>query len=184
MKKALLVILTVLMVAGLCACGGGGESTTTDNNNGGGAAATGDVAAPSAGAGGYIYDSKGTKVEIDAKMEDILKGLGEPKSYFESESCAFGELDKVYTYNGFRIDTYQIDGVDYVSDIIFMDDTVATAEGLAIGDSADKAKEVYGTPAIEDNSRLVFEKDNMKLVCLLDGTTVKTIEYMTKILDE
>lgn len=174
MKKALLVILSVLMVAGLCACGSGSS----------GSQAGGNVSAPTSGAGGYVFDSKGVAVEIDAKMADIEDQLGEPKSYFESESCAFGELDKVYTYSGFRIDTYQIDGVDYVSDIIFTDDTISTPEGLAIGDSADKAKELYGTPVTEDDSRLVFEKGNMKLVCLLDGSTVKTIEYMTKILDE
>lgn len=172
MKKALLVILSVLMVAGLCACGGGSGS------------ATGDVKAPTGGAGGYIFVSNGVNVEVDAEMAPIAEALGEPKSYFESESCAFGELDKVYTYNGFRIDTYQINGVDYVSDVIFMDDTISTPEGLAIGDSVDKAKEIYGTPVIEDESRLVFEKGNMKLVCLLDGSTIKTIEYMTKILDE
>lgn len=172
MKKALIVILSVLMVAGLCACGGNS------------AGSTGEVNAPTSGAGGYIFESKGASIEIDAKMADIEAALGEPKSFFESESCAFGELDKVYTYSGFRIDTYQIDGVDYVSDVIFTDDTISTPEGLAIGDSADKAKELYGNPAIEDDSRLVFEKGNMKLVCLLDGTTVKTIEYMTKILDE
>lgn len=174
MKKALLVILSVLMAAALCACGGGKSSEGTN----------GTVSAPTGGAGGYIFDAKGVGVEIDAKMEDISDALGEPKSYFEAESCAFGELDKVYTYSGFRIDTYQIGGVDYISDVIFTDDTISTAEGLAIGDSADKAKELYGTPSAEDDSRLVFEKDNMKLVCLLDGSTVKTIEYMTKILDE
>lgn len=173
MKKILVAILAAIMAAGLCACGGGSGSTET-----------GAVSAPTSGAGGYIFESKGVKVEIDAKMADIEAALGEPKSFFESESCAFGELDKVYTYSGFRIDTYQIDGVDYVSDVIFMDDTISTPEGLAIGDSADKAKELYGTPATEDDSRLVFEKGSMKLVCLLDGTTIKTIEYMTKILDE
>ncbi|MBR3242471.1 MAG: hypothetical protein IKF90_07210 [Parasporobacterium sp.] len=176
MKKALLVILSVLMVAGLCACG---SSNSSDSNTDGAA-----VSAPTSGAGGYVFEAKGVNVEIDSKMEEILDALGEPKSYFEAESCAFGEMDKVYTYSGFRIDTYQIGGVDYVSDVIFTDDTVSTAEGLTIGDSADKAKEIYGTPVSEDDSRLVFENGNMKLVCLLDGSTVKTIEYMTKILDE
>ena len=180
MKKAILVFLAVLMAAALCACGEKTISGGGDNGGGGDQ----DVSAPSAGAGGYIFETGGVKVEIDAQMADIEEALGEPKSYFESQSCAFGELDKVYTYSGFRIDTYQINGIDYISDVIFTDDTISTPEGLAIGDSADKAKELYGEPTTEDATRLVFENGNMKLVCLLDGSSIKTIEYLTKILEE
>ena len=180
MKKFLLILLAALMVTGLCACGGG-NSSSGDNGNGGGA----EVNAPTSGAGGYIFVSNCVNVEIDTKMADIESDLGEPKSYFESQSCAFGELDKVYTYSGFRIDTYQIGGVDYNSDVIFTDDTISTPEGAAIGDSADRIKELYGDkPTSEDDMRLVYEQGSMKLVFLLEGGSVTTIEYMTKILDE
>ena len=179
MKKAILVLLAVLMAAALCACG---EKTISGGGDNGGGDQ--DVSAPSAGAGGYVFVANGVNVEIDAKMADIEASLGDPKSYFESQSCAFGELDKVYTYSGFRIDTYQINGVDYISDVIFTDDTISTPEGLAIGDSIAKAKEVYGEPTTEDGSRLVYENGKMKLVCLLEGDTIKTIEYLTKILEE
>ena len=176
MKKIVMMVLAAVLVLGLCACGG--EKVIDGGGDGG------QTSAPSGGAGGYIFESNGVKVEIDAKMADIEEGLGEPKSYFESESCAFGELDKVYTYSGFRIDTYQIDGVDYVSDVIFTDDTISTPEGVAIGDSVDKVKEVYGDPSTEDDNRLVYENGEMKLVFLLDGTTVNTVEYLTTILEE
>ncbi len=179
MKKILLVLLAALMVTGLCACGGGNPES-----NGGGDNAGADVSAPTSGAGGYIFVSDGVNVEIDTKMADIESDLGEPKSYFESQSCAFGELDKVYTYSGFRIDTYQIGGVDYISDVIFTDDTISTPEGAAIGDSADRIKELYGEPTTEDDNRLVYASGDMKLAFLLDDGTVTTIEYLTTILDE
>lgn len=176
--------MAAMMVFGLAACGS--KEITNDGNgaDAGQAAAGASVSAPASGAGGYIFETNGVKVEIDSKMADIEAALGEPKSYFEAASCAFGDMDKVYTYSGFRIDTYQIDGQDYVSDVIFMDDTVSTPEGVSIGDSADKVKEVYGTPTAEDDKRLVYENGSMKLVFLLDNGTVNTIEYLTRILEE
>lgn len=181
MKKLLVLVLALTAALALCACG---EKEITGGGDGGADKPAGtEVAAPTGGAGGYIFSSKGTKVEIDAPMEAIEKSLGEPASYFEAESCAFGELDKTYTYSGFRIDTYQIDGVDYVCDVIFTDDTITTPEGAAIGDSVDKVKEVYGEPTKEDDVRMIYSSGDMKLVFLKEGTTVKTIEYMTNKLD-
>lgn len=183
MKKIIIAAVMLTAVLALCACG---EKEIKGGKDGGTEAKTQtgtEVSAPTGGAGGYIFTSGSASVEIDAAMEPIKAALGEPISYFESESCAFGELDKVYTYSGYRIDTYQIDGVDYVCDVIFMDDTITTPEGLAIGDSADKVKEVYGEPTEEDSLRMIYSSGDMKLVFLKDGNTVKTIEYMTNKLD-
>lgn len=179
MKKILAAVLIMIAALALVACGSGKEG-----DNGGDAPNPNATAAPASPAGGYIFEADGVKVEIDSKMADIEDALGEPKSYFESESCAIGDLDKVYTYNGFRIDTYQIDGVDYVSDVVFTDDTVKTPEGAYIGDSVDDIKGMYGDPATEDDKRIVYEDGNMKLVFLVTDGRVETIEYLTKMLDE
>lgn len=175
MKKIIVLMIAVAAVISLCACGGE-KQITGDGGNGGNTA--------SGGAGGYMYETGNVKLEIDSEMSQYEDALGEPISYFESESCAIGDLDKVYTYHGFRIDTYQFDGVDYISDVIFTDDTVSTPEGASIGDSVDKIKEIYGEPTSQDNVRMVYENGNMKLVFLLDGDTVNTVEYLTKKLDE
>ncbi len=168
MKKIIVLAVAVVAALALCACGG--EKKADGGNTG--------------GAGGYLFESNGTKVEIDSEFSKVEEALGEPLSYFESESCAIGDMDKVYTYSGFRIDTYQFDGIDYVSDVIFTDDTISTPEGAAIGDSVDNVKEIYGEPTSQDDLRMVYESGNMKLVFLLDGTTVNTVEYLTKKLDE
>ena len=174
MKKIIVMVIAVLAAVALCACGG--EKQITGD---GGQAGQTEVKA----AGGYLFETNGTKIEIDSEMSKIEDALGEPISYFESESCAIGDLDKVFTYSGFRIDTYQFDGIDYISDVIFTDDTITTPEGAAIGDSVDKVKEIYGEPTSEDEQRLIYEKGEMKLVFLIDGTTVNTVEYLTKKLE-
>ncbi len=170
MKKNMLAVLLAAAMISLTACSGG---SSTD-----GAAST-----TSEGAGGYTFQANGVTVEIDAPMQEIEDGLGKPVDYFESESCAFGDLDKVYTYSGFRVDTYQLDGKDYVMDVVFTDDTVSTTEGLSIGDSASDMKDAYGDPTTEDATQAIYEKGEMKLVFLLDGDTIKTIEYLSKKLD-
>ncbi len=180
-KKFMAVILAATMIS-LAACGGNSgnaDSTNTGSTGGDGAATT----QSAGGAGGYTFATNGVNVEVDAPMANFEEGLGEPVEMFESESCAFGDLDKVYTYNGFRVDTYQVDGVDYVSDVVFMDDTVSTTEGVCIGESTAEMKEAYGEPTVEDATQAIYEKDDMKLVFLLDGETIKTIEYLTKKLD-
>ena len=135
------------------------------------------------GAGGYVFLSKDVTVEIDAEAEPILTALGEPQSTYEAPSCAFGDLDKVWTYPGYRIDTYQIGGVDYISDVIFTDDSVKTPEGLCIGNTVEDMKKVYGEPESIDSAQAVYLSGDMKLVFLLDGDVIKTIEYLNRQLE-
>lgn len=133
---------------------------------------------------GYVFFYQDIPIEIDADAEPIIGQLGESNSYFEAASCAFDGIDKMYTYNSFEIDTYPKDNRDYISAVIFKDDAVTTAEGVGIGDSADKIKEVYGGDVVEGNGTLVYEKDKVKLIFILQDGIVVSIEYRSTVLDE
>ncbi len=132
--------------------------------------------------GGYLFAANGVSVAIDAEAGPITEQLGEPVSYFESESCAFEGLDKIYTYSGFELDTYPKGGKDYVSAVVLTDDTVSTPEGIAIGDSAEKVKEAYPGEYTEICSMLRYEKDGMTLSFVIQDEEVISIEYRTNIL--
>lgn len=125
---------------------------------------------------GYVFVVSGVTVAVDADMAPILQTLGDPTSYFEAASCAFEGLDKIYTYNGFEIDTYPGQDKDLVSAVILKDDSVATAEGICIGDSMEKLLEAYGEAA-QENGMLVYEKDGMRLCFILQDDSVISIEY-------
>jgi len=133
---------------------------------------------------GYIFSYKDIFIEIDAEAEAIIMQLGEPSAYFEAPSCAFNGVDKLYTYNGFELNTYPLDGKDYVSAILFKDDTVTTMEGICIGDSVERMQEVYGDNATEENGMTVYRKDGMKLCFVVENGKITSIEYQTTILDE
>lgn len=125
---------------------------------------------------GYVFAAGGVTVEVDGDMAPILQALGEPASYFEAASCAFEGLDKIYTYNGFEIDTYPAQDKDLVSAVILKDDSVTTAEGICIGDSLEKLLEAYGE-ASQENGMLVYIKDGMKLCFILQDDSIISIEY-------
>jgi hypothetical protein len=186
------ILLTIL----LSACGSNevnrisGDVTNIASNSGPSAADTtepgtdGEPSARPSAYKGYAFVHSGITIAIDADFAPILIALGEPRSYFESESCAFEGLDKIYTYNGFEIDTYPQKDDDFVSSIVLKDDTVSTAEGLSIGASRAEMEAAYGIPRENDNGQLVYEKDGMRLCFILDGEMVISIEYQTAVLDE
>lgn len=133
---------------------------------------------------GYAFIYQDIVIEIDAEADPILAQLGEANSYFEAASCAFNGLDKMYTYSSFELDTYPVEDKDFISMILFKDDSIATAEGISIGDPVDKIIETYGEDAREENGMMVYVKDNMKLCFIIEEESVISIEYQTMVLDK
>ena len=133
---------------------------------------------------GYIFVYKDIVIEIDSPADSVLEQLGDANSYFEAPSCAFNGIDKIYTYNSFELDTYPIEGEDFISSVLFKDDTVTTMEGIGIGDSVEKLTETYGGDSIQENGMTVYCKDDMKLCFILEDDFISSIEYKTTILDE
>lgn len=137
-----------------------------------------------AAAKGYVFIYNDVAVEIDADAAPVVEGLGESVSYFEAASCAFEGLDKVYTYNGFELDTYPAGEEDRISAVVIKDDSVSTAEGVSIGDSLAKVEETYGSDGVSEGGMIVYQKDGMKLCFILQDDAVVSIEYRTTVLQE
>ncbi len=157
----------------LCACGdsGSGSSGSTGNESGEQDAGT------TAASNGYTFDVSGVTVAMNAEMAPIVDELGEADSYFESESCAFQGLDKVYTYGSVQISTYPENDVDYVYSVVLKDDTVETPEGITIGSSKDDVTAAYGDPTSQTDASLSYTKGDSILAFILDGDTVTDITY-------
>lgn len=195
MKKKI-ILAALLIAAALCGCADsaktieGSVSVKESAGDAGKEAGEGTQTAVSPGTEaeetqyrGYAFLYNGVTIEMDAEASRIVDQLGEPAAYFEAPSCAFEGIDKVYTYNSFELDTYPTDGQDYVSSVVFKDDTIATMEGVSIGDSADKMEEVYGTGWSDDNGMKVYGKDDMKLCFIFQGDKIVSIEYRSGVLD-
>ena len=151
MKKWVLV--TTLALALAVGCGGSEEGETKDNQtttqtnqNQNNEAQT----VVNHGQKGYVFEYNGVTVGIDMEAAPIIEALGEAESYFEAASCAFDGLDKTYTYSSFEIDTYEMEGKDYISCIYFRDDMVETKEGISLFMTKEDMIAVYGENYTEE----------------------------------
>lgn len=173
MRKLALLLCTTFLVGCLCVgCGGSG-----DNNNSSNTEKEQQGADNSIKADGFTFVYNGTDIIPNAKMEPIANALGEPTSYFESASCAFQGMDKVYTYGSVVINTYPESDVDYVYTIELKDDTVQTKEGIYVGASVEDVKAKYGAPAKDTGVALVYEKGTSTLNFGYEDGVVKSIVY-------
>lgn len=136
---------------------------------------------------GYIYEvsvgNKKVSITTDTDMSGVLAQLGEPVSYFESQSCAFKGLDKVYTYDHYRIETYPDGEKDVISSVVFLDDIAETTEGISIGMTKEEMESVYGTDHEEKKGMTVYTKDGKYLAFLLKDDVIQSIEYNSAVMD-
>ena len=125
----------------------------------------------------FVFVYNNTEVTPHAKMADLINGLGDPSTYEESESCYYQGLDKDYTYPGFKLRTYPLNGVDYVLNVCFVDDSVETPEGIMLGSTRDEVIAAYGTSFVEENGNTIYRLDGAELRFRFSDNGVSAIEY-------
>ena len=190
-KKCLAILIGCLLLTGLAACGE--EDVKVVNKLPGESNAEAEEETNQKDAGeeealtGYVFevDVNGTTVLMttDVKMDGILEQLGEPAGYFEAESCAFQGLDKTYTYEHFRIETYPEGETDRISSIIFLDDIEETQEGISIGMTKEDMENAYGTEYKENGSMVIYTKDGKHLSFLVKDGVIESVEYNSSVMD-
>ena len=186
MKRNLLCgLLALAMILALSACGGKEQPGSSGGGQPGQSGQTSQPAQPGqsaqpdgAGVAEYVFRSGDTVVSIDQDMAEVLAALGEPKEYFEAESCAFEGLDKTYTYSGFVITTRPDGEKDFVNSIALTDDSVTTPEGVYIGSPAADVAAAYGQSPGATDTFLPYAKGNTALNFVLSGGKVISIEYL------
>ena len=177
-RKLFCMALALVLAFSLAACGG--EKEPGEQNPGDSSAPSQQPSEAVGGSDSYVFRSGETTVAIDQDMAEVLAALGEPKRYFEAESCAFEGLDKTYTYSGFVITTRPDGDKDYVSAIALTDDSVTTPEGLYIGSSADDVAAAYGQCDTQSDTLMGYVKGGSVLNFILDGDKVISIEYLAE----
>lgn len=201
-KKCIAVVCGIVLMMGMTACSSDEEvkivekipqksteqeKETKDSDITGDTEETTALAAKTEKLTGYVYQTEGTQGEVslttDIDMATVMESLGEPISYFESASCAFQGLDKIYTYDHYRVETYPDGENDMISSIIFTDDLVETAEGLSIGMTTDDMERLYGTDYEENAGMIIYTKDGKHLKFLIEADVIISIEYASSALD-
>lgn len=172
-KRLLMTAVIMVMSVGLLACAKN-EGNTANNNEP-------QSQSQKQEEKGYVFESGGTVIEVDTKVDIYTSKLGEPKGgYYEAKSCAFDGLDKFWYYDGFTIQAYQKDGVDLVYMVSLTDDTVKTKEGVKIGDAKDKMTSVYGSNCKVEGNMHSYESGNMMLEFNIKDDSIISINYILK----
>ena len=127
---------------------------------------------------GYTFTYKGVKIGI-GQDASVIDQLGDYKSCVETKSCVFQGMDSQYSFGSFVITTGGDDSGTVVTGFWFSDDTVATDEGIAIGDSSEKVEAAYGADSFNGTNAYILEKDKCRLNIIMnsDGDSVKEISY-------
>lgn len=168
MKKRVwgaLICLVALLVFASCGADEGGKNPKEQAEQG--------TVLGQAANGGYWLKVGGSEIHVGA----LLPELPAADSTFSAESCAIKGLDKTYTYGSVVISTEDDGTEERVVGMAILDDGAATEEGLTIGDTAEKAKSLYGTPTEETGTALRYAKDGMVLKILLRDGSVTSIVY-------
>ncbi len=124
----------------------------------------------------WSYTYEGMKIEIG--KEFTKEKYGEEISYSEIASCAFDGLDKTYTYEHYEITTYPAENEkENILSIYFLDETIATDEGVSIGDSYDKMVEAYSDSYENHDNLYTYRKGDTLLNFIVENDTITSIEY-------
>lgn len=163
MKKLIAMLLAVAMLLCFAACQPTETPDTPDNQE------------PAQDSFTFTY--KGTKIALNAPAEAVVAALGEPLEYSESTSCAFDGLDKQYKYDSFYLETYPLNGKDYVYGWWFVDDLVETEEGICIGSAHADVEAAYGAENYNGSNAFQVKKGSGSLTIIVEEGVVTSIQY-------
>lgn len=129
----------------------------------------------------FTFTYNGISIDMNMEATPVIQALGEPENYTEQPSCAFDGLDKTYSYGSFSISTYPKDGAEYIYQLWFTDDQIATAEGVRIGDPESKVEQIYNPDDLWGCGAYILTRGETTLTIIATDGVVSSIQYMSNI---
>lgn len=126
----------------------------------------------------YIFKSGSVEIVPGEDSSAVLSALGKENSYDEVDiGCGNNEVGKVYSYSGFKIQTYPDNSKDYVDTVTITNDSVSTPEGITIGSSREDVIKAYGDGYTEKSNGIVYIKDKTMLSFVIRDGAVTSVVY-------
>ena len=178
MKKTLIAAAVLAAAIALAGCSSG-EQETDPVNIGGQTTITvpdgeGDASVSS---DSYKFSYSGTTVQVNTDVSAVLAAFGDEYTYYESNSCAYQGLDKIYTYPLFVIYTYPDGDRDMISSVEIKADVISTEEGIRIGASRDDVTAAYGNDFQDAGNVIKYTKGESVLSFVFENDEVSGIVY-------
>ena len=124
------------------------------------------------------FTFKYNDVDVTPGTEFKDEAIKKEASVSEIPSCAFDGVDKVYNYGDVEITVSSVDGKDTVYQILFLDETVETSEGVKKADDKSVMLEKYGDDyEVKVGNQYVYTKGNVQLAFILENDVITDISY-------
>lgn len=181
MKKLTAILLALVLVLSLAACGAEENPnedlviTRAPEAEGTEAPAEGGEEAPAADEGMFTFQFEGVELIPGAAFDPAA--LRDATSVYEVPSCAIEGTDNVYNYDTFEITAYDDGTGEVIYSIYFLDSSLTTTEGLALGDDEAKVTELYGEDYEVDGTAYVYTRTDSQLFVIVENGSVVSIEY-------
>ena len=190
MKRIVISIMSALLamtsVCALAGCGSDSKGTASSSAAPQSSAAESAAQASDAKSGAaatisaadVVFSFNGTSVELNGDAEAAVAALGQANDVSSQLSCHGQGDDKTYTYEGFVLNTYPLDGKDRVLEIVVKSADIPTSKGVKVGDAVSAVTAAYG-----DNYRKVGvyyaydAGEGKSLQFLIEGDKVTEIDY-------
>ncbi|MBR2523046.1 MAG: hypothetical protein IKE53_01250 [Clostridiales bacterium] len=178
MKRSIIIAVSLAAALALAGCSSG-EEQTDPVNIGGQTTITvpGDGGEASVSSDSYKFTYSGTTVQVNTDVSAALAAFGDDYTYYESNSCAYQGLDKIYTYPLFVIYTYPDGDRDMISSVEVKADVISTEEGIRIGSSRDDVTAAYGDDYQDAGSVIKYTKGESVLSFVFENDEVSGIVY-------
>ena len=125
-----------------------------------------------------VFTYNGVSVELNGDAAAAKTALGEPLEEKSQLSCHGQGDDKTYTYNGFVLNTYPLDGQDRVLEIVINTAGIPTSKGVQVGDPVSSVTAAYGDGYREVGMYYAYEAgDGKSLQFFIQNDTVQEISY-------
>ena len=181
MKKALLLITSLILVLAICAglagCGSDNKSDAEKKTDT--ASSANESATAGLTANDVVFTYNNVSVELNSKADDVIAALGEPLDVSSQLSCHANEGDdKTYTYDGFIVNTYPLDGEDRILEVVIKGEGIPTSKGIKVGDAVSAVTDAYGSDYNEVGMYYAYDAgDSKSLQFFIQNDKVQEISY-------
>ncbi len=193
-KKIVCAALSAMLLCGLTACGGDSSSTAANSSSAAESSAASapdassaadspaDSNAPAESSGAqnagtvpitFDYVANGVTLEVGKEADAMIAALGQYDKKFEAPSCAFTGTSNYYVYGGLQVVTYPDEhdqSLNLLYEVDLLDNSVATNEGIRIGDSYDDVVAKYGKPDQETAVFAMYKTEGKAVQFFFDKT--------------
>ncbi len=172
MKKALIVIIAIIVIVAICV----GVYFLTNGSK--------ETNSPAENGVNTAENSSENTIKLEYEGKDMTPGavfsrdiFGEELTYSEVPSCAGQGTDKVYNYGSYEITAYQDGDQEKIYSVYFIDDQITTTEGVKISDDSSVMFEKYGDNYEQTGNQYTYTSGNVELSFIVENDFIRSITY-------